>query len=665
MSREVFALVFILFTIHCVVFSSDIEPPDPIEFHISQNYSRVARHRSDESELLPFDSCGGVFRDEKTLLRSPHYPENYSPNLNCRYLFRSPYQCETEFHIQFLAFSLESSPECGKDRLQIGTDVLCGKVIGIRKYKTMDGVLTVVLKTDDWQESSGFDLVVTRLPCGEHDDGDSEHVFPIYEKTTVGTDQVDVNWADEITTKKPFKDLHAKKERMMNQTKSNQYLPSGYGSYLPPSGCASPWNPIPNPGHRPPFGGPNYPTYPNNPSYPGSSPGYFPSGNPPFGQYPTQNYPNYPNYPIYPGSNPGYNPPQYPYPPAGQPPIGNPFPTPIPQPQPPNPQYPYSPAGPPPFGNPFPPPTPQQPIPNPTPNPGAQNPNCIPYPACASIPNTGNPYPNEPPIQRLEHQAQIFPPTVPRCCARSINLRHFFLSSPEFPSRNQRPSDCLYLIDKAHAGICRLRIEFRFFFVGTYNPRLGCTDSFVEIDGQRICGCNTGLRYVSQWGIGTKAIRLFNRPMNAQNVRGFAMDIVQEECPYRITGNQVDRSDDGPYQQRMEDRIDDNGQQPKWLQSEVTHLNSSSTTTTFYYYGEKDDRKTDANDNNRNAVSMDEPTKWDTETKDQFDNRSEAPVNSQFFFLSDFNNPDRCAFGYSHLLKLTADPVWQVRPRCG
>lgn len=640
MSRIVCAVFAFLVTIQSVLLLTDIEPPDPIALDISQNYSRVARHRSDADELLPFDSCGGIFRDEKTLLRSPYFPQNYSPNLNCRYLFRSPYQCETEFHIQFLAFSLESSSECRKDRLQIGSDVLCGKVIGIRKYKTMDGILTLVLSTDEWQESSGFDLVVTRLPCGEIDDGSDGYVFPVYERTTVGSDNVEVDWEDEITTKTP----KPKRERMLNETKSDQFLLPGYGSYLPPSGCASPYYPVPNPATRPPnqypvYGSPSYPTYPNNPIYPGNNPGYYPPnvGNPSYGQYPPPNIPNiptYPNNPTYPGSNPGYNPSQ---------------------------QFPYPPAGPPPFGNPFPTPIPQQPIPNPVPNPGAQNPNCIPYPACAAPPNPGNQFPNEPPIQRIEHQAQIFPPSIPRCCSRSINLRHFYLSSPNFPSRNQRPSDCLYLIDKAHPGICRLRIEFRFFFVGTYNPRLGCTDSFVEIDGQRICGCNTGLRYVSQWGIGTKVVRLFNRPMNAQNVRGFVMDITQEECPYRITGNQLDRSDDRP--QQIEERIDIAEQRPNWLKSEVTHTNSTSSSTTFYYYSEKDDRKTDVK-NDQTAMSMDEPTKWVTESKDQFDNRSEAPVSSQFFFLGDFNNPDRCSFGYSHLLKLNVDPVWQVRPRC-
>lgn len=640
------SVVFVIvIAIHGVVLLPDSKPPDLTALDIRQNYSRVARHQWDTTELLPFDSCGGIFRDEKTLLRSPHYPENYSSNLNCRYLFRSPYQCVTEFHLQFLSFSLESSTECKKDQLQIGTDVLCGKVIGIRKYKAMDGVLTMVLSTDEWQESSGFDLVVTRLPCGEHNGGGEEHVFPIYERIPVGSDNVDIIWADEITTKNPLEVVSSKKERTFNNTRSSdQYLPAGFGSYLPQSGCASPWYPMPNPPNRPPnqyppFGGPNYPTYP---SYPGSNPGYVPpfGVNPPFGYNPlpsNPNYPTYPNNPTYPGSNPGYNPPQFPYPPAG----------------------------PPPFGNPFPAPTPQQPIPNPIPNPGVQNPNCIPYPSCASPPNPGNQYPNEPPIQRLEHQAQTFPPTVPRCCSRSINLRRFYLSSPEFPSRNQRPSDCLYLIDKTHSEICRLRIEFRFFFVGSYNPSLGCTDSFVEIDGQQICGCNTGLRYVSQWGIGTKVIRLFNRPMNAQNVRGFVMDIVQEECPFRITGNQFGkRSDNIPFE--IKDHSDNADLHPKLLHSEVTHMNSSSVSTTFYYYHENEDRKTDVNGRDGNALSMDEPLKWNTqETKDQFDNRSEAPVSSQFFFLGDFNNPDRCSFGYSHLLKLTADPVWQVRPRCG
>lgn len=146
--------------------------------------------------------------------------------------------------------------------------------------------------------------------------------------------------------------------------------------------------------------------------------------------------------------------------------------------------------------------------------------------------------------------------------------------------------------------------------------------------------------------------------MNAQNVRGFVMDVVQEECPYRITGDPVDRADARPL--ALADRSD--ASPPKWLRSEVTHVNSSSSSTTFYYF----DAEEKVNGVS-NALPMDEPAnKWaDTETKEHFDNRSEAPVSSQFFFLSDFNSLDRCAFGYSHLLKLSTDPVWQVRPRCG
>lgn len=83
---------------------------------IYQNYSRVHRN-SDNNGVIYGDSsskCGGTFKSVQTTIQSPDYPNEYRPNSYCEYVFKSPFVCKNEFHIQFLFFSLESSKDCVK-----------------------------------------------------------------------------------------------------------------------------------------------------------------------------------------------------------------------------------------------------------------------------------------------------------------------------------------------------------------------------------------------------------------------------------------------------------------------------------------------------------------------------------------------------------------------
>lgn len=668
---------------------------------ILQNYSRVLTQNHKQQRSLTNDDtryaneCGGVFRNVQTIIKSSLYPDNYPPNIQCKYIFMSPMACQTEFHIQFLDFSLESSPNCTKDKLHIGkSEILCGKVIGIMKYKTMDGYLKILFQTDAEQENRGFNLLITRLPCIYEPEST---VYPVYEQpiefptTTEFVDVLDITTlSDETSTNipttqidetvglaknhnhgiqnpsitKPIAELlpplHS---RSLNLTKDNQYLPyvPTINEYYPPSGSNQncwhttngylpptnqyPFNLYPPVGNYP-FGG-NYP-HPGN--YP-STGNFPPTGQyPPVGSFPPVN--NYPPVDSYPPS--GYNPPSAEYPPStnyqpfgGYPPIeyhppGN------------NPAtgtHPTAGTFPPhgynPVFNGFPhnhTPTTSDvnpddfPSTNSIPNPNYPNTiKCNPvYNQCPQINNNQTPYfpsSNSQKRFKIETQSQVYPSVIPRCCTRVFNQRRFYLSSPGFPSRNNENIDCLFLIERNNAGICRLRVDFRFFFVGTYSPQLGCLDNFMEIDGQRVCGCNTGLRYTSQWGIGAKVIRIRSRAVFAQNIRGFLLDIVQEDCPYRVT--------------RAKQNINRSDEQPAILHSTVTQSNSSSLTT-FYYYG------------NDNEIK---PKETLPESKEQFDRRTESPASSQFFILNGFHL-DRCSFSYGHWLKLVSDPLWLLRPTC-
>ncbi|XP_031632130.1 CUB and sushi domain-containing protein 2 [Contarinia nasturtii] len=119
---------------------------------------------------LNYDTCGGTFRDKQVIISSPRYPNSYSKNLNCEYVFYSPFVCTNEFHIQFLHFDLEPSLNCFKDKVFIGpNEVLCGQVVGIMKYKATNGTFRIKFISDNTIENKGFEMLVTRLPCTERD----------------------------------------------------------------------------------------------------------------------------------------------------------------------------------------------------------------------------------------------------------------------------------------------------------------------------------------------------------------------------------------------------------------------------------------------------------------------------------------------------------------
>lgn len=626
-------ITVVLVTVCCVLSQS----LPPLHVHpsasslIVQNYSRVARHNHQPTGRV-VDACGGTYGNSITSLTSPNYPANYPPNLHCVYVLRSPVRCAVDFHVQFVDFDLPATVGCAGDRLQIdGGAALCGRVIGGRKYRTDDGVLRIELHTDGNVESSGFELRVLRLPCANGTETttpatagrmkrvlnvDGENVVrPIYVRPLPWRSDSDANAGGKTTastTAEPRPQLDA-----ANLTNSRQYLPPSFapspggqgGGYQPnqPGSC---WNT--NNGWIPP-------PYPPPSSYPGYNPapsGYYPPGGwqqPAVGPAPTPAY--VPSYPTYNPTNwqpmqPSY--PSYPSYPATQPGI----------------------------------------VPIDANSPG--NTQCIPFclpPSSSDPPGSVSP-PQPSTIPRLEHQAQIYPNTLPRCCSRTFSQRRFYLASDDFPSTIPLTSapnrDCVYHIERASASVCRLRIEFRHFNVGAFDARLGgCqpTGSYVDIDGRRLCGCNTGLRYVSQWGLGAKVIRVRQLAAAAAmpGVHGFWLDVVQEECPSRIAepSPAIARRSDGPARALLEQQR---------LHSAVTHTNSSSMTT-YYYYGD--------------IPAASEPNRV-TESKEAFAKRTEAPASSQFFVLDALQpSRDRCSFGYGNYLRLVADPLWQLRPRCG
>lgn len=150
-------------------FNTDVNRRDGIDEKkfemIRENYSHVVTSALRHNVAINSD-CGGIYKNNQHLIQSPGYPNNYGHNLECEYTLMAPFVCRNHFHVQFIDFDVEPSRNCSKDYVKVGEeDVLCGQVIGIKKYEAEAGVLKIKLVTDGWESRKGFQLLVTRLPC--------------------------------------------------------------------------------------------------------------------------------------------------------------------------------------------------------------------------------------------------------------------------------------------------------------------------------------------------------------------------------------------------------------------------------------------------------------------------------------------------------------------
>lgn len=367
---------------------------------------------------------------------------------------------------------------------------------------------------------------------GEDDSSEaSSTVFPIYEgESEIGINTIPTPTSSNVTPNT------SNRQDIPPPDWNNGYLPPQPMPPIQPQPCFQttyrccpsynpfypmvPQNPeyIPNTPQIPPLGIPNYPGGNQNPLYPV----------PPIGSFPS--YPQYPEFiPNTPSIPPGYYPPSNPRPWS---PIEKfNLTKQVQQPQ----ISPY-----PPFGYPL------------QPNPIIPNP---------SLPT---PYPG-----------------LQQCCRNYFTNRRFYLVSPNFPVPNRRPTDCLYVIDRASPTACRLRIEFKFY---NHGNDYQCFEDFLEIDGQRICGCKSGLVYTSQWGFGPKVIRYRNTGYESTGFRGFVLDVIQESCPYRYEMQQrapLKRIDQNPASSYTISKANQIGQT-------MVRTNSSSIST-YYHFADPED----------------------------------------------------------------------------
>lgn len=151
------------------------------------------------------------------------------------------------------------------------------------------------------------------------------------------------------------------------------------------------------------------------------------------------------------------------------------------------------------------------------------------------------------PSNKVNHgNHQIYPPPVPHylpqpppnpvenyLITQQPRTTSVFLISPGFPRNPSGNGDCSFIIPRVDLHSCRLRINFKFFNLPDPDERT-CHYHYLLIDNRRICGCRSGLIYLSQWDFQPKTIRYVNKRLRpSQENVGFLLEVVQEQCPNR------------------------------------------------------------------------------------------------------------------------------------
>ncbi|XP_065357381.1 uncharacterized protein LOC135951625 [Calliphora vicina] len=475
--------------------------------------SLIRSHTHDEN---PKCSLTAVHKTRQTVLESPNYPNNYKPDTCWDYVIRSPFKCPTTFHIQFLDFYLESSKDCKNDYLAIGLenvdddmDVLCGQVVGIKKYHTPDGVLRLRFFADEspWTTGKGFKLLVTRLACERED-------FVRKLKDHENDDDDDTDDDDTVAVSAPSGNFQPPESELMqifrNLTGQEQY------QIVP----------------VPPVFGLNYPTQLPSPPYPATGTVYVPSSESrgPLPNYPgsnvqqpcTDNNGQQRQLPNYYGALNGNQ-----LAPYANTLGGNIQPNYLPS---------YIPSN-----------TVNQVQAQQAAFVGAANNGFLTNPrdqyigSWSSTPSLLRAYDNT--IDSLE-----------TCCVSAFQQKRLYLSSPGFPRTifsnilpNLQKRDCVFRLQKSSSSVCRLRLDFKFFdfgqsyqgtgsFMGNIgmpaiqNTQNVCREDFIEIDNQRFCGCRSGNMYTAYWtNAGDKKLRM-RMGYSGVPSGGFLLEIVQEEC---------------------------------------------------------------------------------------------------------------------------------------
>lgn len=540
------------------------------------------------SRIESLDNCGGEYSGYQYTISSPNYPNNYNNNEDCFYTLRgnSHDKCNQTFHLTFLNFTLRYSNECLNDFLEIGDrSVFCGNVVGIRTYPSKNNTLKLHFHSDNNKSDKGFKILVTTLPCPNVNKITSEinknnwHANNHnYQKETIpklSKPIINKN-SENISFKNIYPVYHPNNKNKNNKPTNDTKLLSNHQYQLPindaklfrnkttESKISTYFFASPDSKNYSIKNNKNYteitttepsiklslPTYHhaqfnNNNSNESKiinnisrnneklllppRPNNIPPGIPyaPLPGFVTQiktgevldnnDCNGKPN--IVPISQVSSNTrdgliPENNYLPSVFVPRPNIFPATI-------------------YG------TPDVHYP-----PAIQSNSNIPVDPSIIIdskfihPNTNDQInPNK--FIPTRNIGNIFPyinpnynPTNRQCCNNNYAAQRFLLTSPRFPSLfySSNSYECFYTIIPSSINICRIRFNLKYFNHG-YNDEY-CTNGYIEIDGNRYCGCKTGLTIVTNINnLNPKIIGVNYSGYPRTKFNGFLIEVIQELCP--------------------------------------------------------------------------------------------------------------------------------------
>ncbi|XP_055940019.1 cubilin-like isoform X2 [Argiope bruennichi] len=119
------------------------------------------------SILPPPPSCDMTISEERTVIHSPNYPEDYPADALCVYSVRRLDRSVCQVQVEFLDFDLEPAPDCGSDFVQLekNGERFCGVQTPPTTVLSFgDGdILRMVFRSDSVSSRRGFEARVRQI----------------------------------------------------------------------------------------------------------------------------------------------------------------------------------------------------------------------------------------------------------------------------------------------------------------------------------------------------------------------------------------------------------------------------------------------------------------------------------------------------------------------
>ncbi|XP_076316419.1 cubilin-like [Tachypleus tridentatus] len=112
--------------------------------------------------------CNQLITEEKDVIQSPNYPQEYSPGVRCEYEIRRFTESTCHVQLEFLDFDVEAKLDCNADFLEIqpSKERLCGhqqQPTRVIPFPTGSESLRLVFSSNRYTNRRGFNIRVTQL----------------------------------------------------------------------------------------------------------------------------------------------------------------------------------------------------------------------------------------------------------------------------------------------------------------------------------------------------------------------------------------------------------------------------------------------------------------------------------------------------------------------